>query len=62
MQCLGGSSEVATPDSIPNSAVKHFSADGTCSAGRVGRRQDTAFNQMTEYPLVEGFFCVPDST
>ena len=26
---LGASSEVGTPDPIPNSAVKHFSADGS---------------------------------
>ncbi len=43
--CLGGSSEGGTPDSIPNSEVKPFSADGTWTLGpgRVGRRQDTVF-------------------
>ncbi len=42
---LGGSREVGTPDPIPNSEVKHFSADGTWTLGpgRVGRRQDTVF-------------------
>ena len=41
---LGASSKVETPDPIPNSAVKRFSADGSCKA-RVGQCRELSFQK-----------------
>lgn len=48
IHCLGAPNEEVTPDPIPNSAVKLFSADDSVIA-KVGRRQDNGFFNSSKF-------------